>query len=85
MQRVVVVKEFPSNNIGLDNYNFGYELSDGQARREFGQVKNLGSKNEILGIHGSFSHVDPISKKLYFTTYTADENGYRTMGSQIPI
>ena len=82
--QVVLVKETPSDNIGLDGYNFAYELSNGETRRESAQLRNAGSENEAIVVSGSFSWVDEKSGLKYTVTYTADENGFHPVGDHIP-
>lgn len=76
---VYLLREAPSNNIGLDGYQFGYELSDGQRREEQAQVEFRSAKPEdaVLRVRGSYSWVDSTGK-TWLINYTADENGYRT-------
>ncbi|XP_066591202.1 flexible cuticle protein 12-like [Prorops nasuta] len=83
-QPVVLVKETPSDNIGVDGYNFGYELSNGESRQESAQLKNAGSENEALVVTGSYSFVDPATNVRYTVHYTADENGFHPQGDHIP-
>ncbi|XP_018576797.1 endocuticle structural glycoprotein ABD-5-like [Anoplophora glabripennis] len=71
------------NNIGFGNYNFSYETSDGSHREEQAELKNPGTENEALAVHGSYTYVgtDGVTYKV---TYVADENGYRASGEHIP-
>ncbi|KAG7205051.1 hypothetical protein KM043_005431 [Ampulex compressa] len=83
-QEVVVVKETPSDNIGLGEYNFGYELSNGESRQESAHLVNAGTENEALAVQGSFSFVDPVTNQRYTVNYVADENGFQPQGEHIP-
>lgn len=83
-QDVVLVKETPSDNIGLGGYNYGYELSDGQAHQETAEVVNQGTENEALAVRGSFTWVDPATNVRYTVNYVADENGFHPQGEHIP-
>ncbi|XP_011636232.1 flexible cuticle protein 12-like [Pogonomyrmex barbatus] len=82
--QTVVVKETPLDNIGIDGYNFGYELSDGQAHQESAQLVNAGQENESLVVRGSFSYVDPETNVRYTVNYVADENGFHPEGAHLP-
>ncbi|XP_072749518.1 flexible cuticle protein 12-like [Anoplolepis gracilipes] len=82
--QTVVVKETPSDNIGLDGYQFGYELSDGQAHEESAQLVNPGQENQSLAVRGSFSYVDPETNVRYTVNYVADENGFHPQGEHLP-
>ncbi|XP_058801502.1 endocuticle structural protein SgAbd-6-like [Phymastichus coffea] len=83
---VVVVKETPSDNIGLGNYQFAYELSDGQKRDEQAQFEaRANSEESVLRIHGSFSWVNPTDGQTYTVSYVADENGFQPQGAHLPV
>ncbi|CAG9833622.1 unnamed protein product [Diabrotica balteata] len=71
------------SNIGLPNYNFSYETSDGSQRQEEAEIKNAGNEKESLVVHGSYTYVgtDGVTYKV---TYVADENGYRASGEHLP-
>ncbi|XP_011164215.1 flexible cuticle protein 12 [Solenopsis invicta] len=83
-RQTVVVKETPLDNIGLDGYQFGYELSDGQSHQESAQLVNAGHENEALVVRGSFSYVDPETLVRYTVNYVADENGFHPEGAHLP-
>ncbi|KMQ93518.1 flexible cuticle protein 12 [Lasius niger] len=82
--QTVLVKETPLDNIGIDGYNFGYELSSGQTHQESAQLVNAGQENESLAVRGSFSYVDPETNVRYTVNYVADENGFRPEGEHLP-
>ncbi|GAB1861529.1 Flexible cuticle protein 12 [Camponotus japonicus] len=82
--QTVVVKETPLDNIGVDGYQFGYELSDGQAHHESAKLVNAGLENESLVVRGSFSYVDPVTNVKYTVNYIADENGFQPQGEHLP-
>ncbi|XP_024880989.1 flexible cuticle protein 12-like isoform X1 [Temnothorax curvispinosus] len=82
--QVVVVKETPLDNIGIDGYQFGYELSSGQAHQESAQLVNAGQENESLVVRGSFTYVDPETNVRYTVNYVADENGFHPEGAHLP-
>lgn len=82
---VVVVKETLHDNIGVDGYNYNYELSNGQAVQESAQLKTVqGEEEPALVVSGSFTWVDPATNQRYTVTYTADENGFHPVGDHIP-
>ena len=83
------MRETPHNNIGVGEYNYGYELSDGQARQESAQLVEGRSADtnepiKFYRVTGSYSWVNPIDGKLLTVTYVADENGYRAEGEHLP-
>ncbi|KAL0119986.1 hypothetical protein PUN28_007981 [Cardiocondyla obscurior] len=82
--QTVVVKETPLDNIGIDGYQFGYELSNGQTHQESAQLTNAGHENESLVVRGSFSYVDPETNVRYTVNYVADENGFHPEGAHLP-
>ncbi|KAF5298347.1 hypothetical protein FQR65_LT01125 [Abscondita terminalis] len=63
-------------NDGLGEFKFGFDTSNGISRDEQGSLKNAGSDNEILEIHGQSSYVDSNGKKVVMS-YIADENGFQ--------
>ncbi|XP_051173717.1 endocuticle structural protein SgAbd-6-like isoform X2 [Leptopilina boulardi] len=81
---VVIVKEELHNNIGIDRYQYNYELSDGQQREENGELVNNGKETETLVVRGSFSWIDPATNYKYTVNYVADENGFHPEGAHIP-
>ena len=83
-QNVVVVKELLHDNIGLENYKYSYQLSDGQEKEENGEIHNFGTENESLHVKGSFTWVDPETNQQYNVNYVADENGFQPQGAHIP-
>lgn len=83
-EEVVIVKETPSDNIGLGGYNYGYELSNGQYHQESGQLTNAGSENEALAVRGNYGWVDPVTNQRYDVSYVADENGFHPQGEHLP-
>lgn len=81
---VVLVKETLHDNIGVEGYNFGYELSDGQSRQETAELKTGGTEGAYLVVRGSYTIVDPATGKVYTVNYVADETGYHADGDIIP-
>ncbi|OXU24354.1 hypothetical protein TSAR_008472 [Trichomalopsis sarcophagae] len=82
---VFVVKETPSDNIGLDSYRFGYELSNGQTHEESAQVETRSAEESVLRVRGSFSWVNPEDGVTYTVNYVADENGFQPQGAHLPV
>ncbi|XP_015592073.1 larval cuticle protein 65Ag1 [Cephus cinctus] len=82
---VVVVNEDPLDNIGIDGYKYGYELSNGESKQESAQVKNVGTENEAIQVTGSFSWIDPVTGQKFQVDYVADENGFQPQGAHIPV
>ncbi|KAF5297791.1 hypothetical protein FQA39_LY11940 [Lamprigera yunnana] len=65
-----------NENIGVGDYKFGFETSNGISRDEKGTFKNAGTENEAMEIQGQSSYTDNTGKKVSMT-FVADENGYR--------
>ncbi|XP_011867273.1 PREDICTED: flexible cuticle protein 12-like [Vollenhovia emeryi] len=82
--QTVVVKETPLDNIGIDGYQYGYELSSGQAHHESAKLVNVGHENESLVVRGSYTYVDPETNVKYTVNYVADENGFHPEGAHLP-
>lgn len=80
----VLVKETPSDNVGLGGYNYGYQLSDGQTKEETAELVSGGTDGQFLKVRGSFQFVDPITNVAYTVSYIADENGFQPQGEHLP-
>ncbi|KAF5298345.1 hypothetical protein FQR65_LT01123 [Abscondita terminalis] len=61
-----------NKNIGIGDYIFGFETSNGISRDERGTFKN----NIGMEVQGQTSYTDITGKKISMT-FIADENGYR--------
>ncbi|EDV95670.1 larval cuticle protein 65Ag1 [Drosophila grimshawi] len=72
------------SDVGPESFKFSVETSDGTKREEEGQLKNAGTDNEYIAVHGSFSYVAD-DGKTYSVVYTADENGFQPKGDHIPV
>ncbi|KAK5646570.1 hypothetical protein RI129_005034 [Pyrocoelia pectoralis] len=71
-----------NNNIGLGDYQFLYQTSDGISREEKAELRTVGS-NQAVVVQGSYSYIG-VDGVTYTVNYVADENGYRAVGSHIP-
>jgi len=76
------VVEYEFEHRPENGYRFAYKLSDGQFRHEYGTFRKVGDK-EILSISGRHGYVDEGGKK-HSVQYTADENGFRASGDDVP-
>ncbi|CAG4937500.1 unnamed protein product [Colias eurytheme] len=72
----VQVLRYDNDNIGLGNYRYAFELSDGTQQEQQGEIINEGREDESLVVKGSFSWVGP-DGVTYKVTYVADSNGYQ--------
>lgn len=81
---VVLLKESPSDNIGLGSYNYGFQLSDGQAKQETAELVPGGTDGQFLKVHGSYTFVDPVTNVAFTVKYYADENGFHPEGEHLP-
>ncbi|XP_048485196.1 flexible cuticle protein 12-like [Plutella xylostella] len=79
----VQILRYEFDNIGLGQYRYGYEQSNGQRHDETGELKNAGQENESLVVRGSYSWVGP-DGVTYTVTYLADNNGYQPTIEQGP-
>lgn len=66
-----------------EHFHFGYETSDGSKHDAEGQLKNVGSDQESLVVHGSYQFVGK-DGQTYTVNYVADEKGYQPQGAHIP-
>lgn len=62
---------------------FSYETSDGIARQEQAELRNIGTENEAIAVSGTVSWVDKDGQS-YTLNYVADENGFRPEGAHLP-
>lgn len=65
------------------SYNYGYETGNGIQAQEEGHLNNVGTDNEALEAHGSYSYTDD-NGQTYQITYTANENGFQPEGTHLP-
>ncbi|XP_017841321.1 larval cuticle protein 65Ag1-like [Drosophila busckii] len=72
------------SDVGPESYNFAVETSDGTAKQEQGQLKNIGTEQEAISVKGSFSYVGD-DGQTYTVIYTADENGFQPQGAHLPV
>uniref|UniRef100_A0ABD2WP36 Uncharacterized protein n=1 Tax=Trichogramma kaykai TaxID=54128 RepID=A0ABD2WP36_9HYME len=82
----VVVKENHHENIGVGNYGYSFELSNGHGRQEQAEFVAPRSADEegFYRVTGSFSYVDPATGQSYTVNYVADENGFQPTGAHLP-
>ena len=74
----VLSKTFSQNN-GTGNYNYAYELSNGESKQESAQLKH-----GYLVIRGSYTQIDPETQEEKIVHYVADKNGFRPTGDHLP-
>lgn len=77
------VLRYDNNNIGLGEYSYTVELSDGTIRHEEATVVDAGLETEHLRVSGYFQYVGP-DGQVYKTEYLADENGFNAAGDHLP-
>ncbi|XP_077293773.1 endocuticle structural glycoprotein SgAbd-5-like [Arctopsyche grandis] len=75
-QNDVQLVSYENDNIGLGNYRFAYELTDGTKRQETGELKNAGTENEAISVQGSYTWISP-DGTVWTVTFLADENGFQ--------
>lgn len=70
------VEKYLFNFFFLSNL-YSYETSNGISHNQEGQLKNAGSEQEAIDVHGEYSYTDPQTGKNVKVVFTADESGYR--------
>ncbi|GAB0089968.1 larval cuticle protein 65Ag1-like [Sergentomyia squamirostris] len=77
------ILRYENDNIGVDGYKFAYETSDGVARSEQAELKNIGTEQEAIVVRGTVSWIGP-DGVTYKLDYIADENGFQPQGDHLP-
>lgn len=72
------------SDVGIDGYKFAYETSDGVAREESAQLKNIAPDVDALQVQGTVSWTAPDGQK-FTVRYVADENGFQPQGDHLPV
>ncbi|CAK1553616.1 unnamed protein product [Leptosia nina] len=72
----VQILRYDNDNIGLGNYRYAYEQSDGTKQEQQGEIVNEGREDESIAVSGSFTWIGPNGIR-YTVTYKADQNGYQ--------
>ncbi|XP_034481923.1 larval cuticle protein 65Ag1-like [Drosophila innubila] len=72
------------SDVGIDNYKYALETSDGTTKEEQGELKNPGTEQEAISAKGSFSFVAD-DGQTYQVNYIADENGFQPQGAHLPV
>uniref|UniRef100_A0A182MAF9 Uncharacterized protein n=1 Tax=Anopheles culicifacies TaxID=139723 RepID=A0A182MAF9_9DIPT len=74
------IVQYENNNAQNEGYNFEYELSDEQRRKEEGTLRyskdEEGKDVQFVAVQGRYSYVGD-DGRTYWVEYIADENGYR--------
>ncbi|XP_012057756.1 PREDICTED: larval cuticle protein 8-like [Atta cephalotes] len=65
------------------SYNYNYETGNGIQVQEEGHLNNVGTDNEALEVHGSYSFTDA-DGQTYQISYIANENGFQPEGAHLP-
>ncbi|EDW50669.1 larval cuticle protein 65Ag1 [Drosophila sechellia] len=73
-----------NSDVGSESFKYEFEITDGQAAQAEGQLKNIGSENEAISVHGYYRFVadDGVT---YEVQYIADENGFQPQGAHLPV
>ena len=72
------------SEVGPESFKFGFETSDGTSHSQEGQLKNIGTEQEAIVVHGSYSFVGD-DGVTYSVRYVADENGFQPEGAHLPV
>ncbi|XP_044737693.1 uncharacterized protein LOC123299390 [Chrysoperla carnea] len=73
------IVRYESTNDGQGNYEFEYETSDGQIRKERGELIQVdGAEEPVIKVTGTYTYRDP-ENRSHTVNYVADADGYRSM------
>ncbi|KAG5880318.1 hypothetical protein JTB14_018523 [Gonioctena quinquepunctata] len=81
--KAALIVRYDSDNIGLGQYGYNVETSDGQKKEESGQLVNAGTKEEHVAVQGKYSYPG-LDGVLYEVVYIADKDGFRAQGAHLP-
>lgn len=70
------------NQLPDNAYQFVFELSDGQFRKESASLRDVGDQ-KILSVSGSYGWIGDDGND-YEINYISDENGYKATGNHLP-
>ncbi|CAF4778794.1 unnamed protein product [Pieris macdunnoughi] len=73
--REAKILRYDVDNIGLGNYRYAYEQTDGTGQKQEGVITNEGREDEAI-VKGYFSWRAP-DDMLYTVTYTSGVEGYK--------
>uniref|UniRef100_A0A1I8MP70 Larval cuticle protein 5 n=1 Tax=Musca domestica TaxID=7370 RepID=A0A1I8MP70_MUSDO len=73
------------SDVGPEGYSFAVATSDGTEKNEDGKLKNVGTEEEAIVVHGSYTWVDEKTGEKFTVTYVADENGFQPQGAHLPV
>jgi len=74
---VYITRQVQEDN-GNGAFNWAFQNSDGSEAEQRGYIKNLGTKDEIQVMEGSYTYYDS-EAKLIRVKYIADEFGFRIL------
>ncbi|CAH1644275.1 unnamed protein product [Spodoptera littoralis] len=79
----VQIVKYDNDNLGLGDYRFAFELTDGTGAEQQAELRNPGKEDESIAVKGSFTWVGP-DGVFYRVNYVADDNGYQPEIEQGP-
>ncbi|XP_017775289.1 PREDICTED: flexible cuticle protein 12-like [Nicrophorus vespilloides] len=77
------ILDYKNENNGDGSYRFNFETENKITQQESGELKNVGTEDEVISVEGSYSYEGP-DGVTYTVHYIADENGFRAFGDHIP-
>ncbi|XP_045764455.1 flexible cuticle protein 12-like isoform X1 [Maniola jurtina] len=77
------ILRYENDNIGLGNYRYAFEQSDGTKQEQQGELRNAGLENEAIAVKGVYSWIAPNGYR-YTVVYTADDEGYKSEIEEAP-
>ncbi|KAL4717992.1 hypothetical protein ACJJTC_013032 [Scirpophaga incertulas] len=79
----IPILRYENVNNGDGTYRYSYETGNGISAHESGAPRAPGPEGPAVTAEGGFSYRAPDGQQVSLT-YTADENGFRPVGSHIP-
>lgn len=72
------------NDVGIDQFNFDFETSDGSSQQAQGHLKQVDAENSAIVQQGSFRYIGD-DGQTYEVVWTADEFGFHPQAAHLPV
>ncbi|KAL1138380.1 hypothetical protein AAG570_008444 [Ranatra chinensis] len=84
LQRPIAILRHAADTNTDGSFFYDFDTENGISAKSSGHVKNLGTKDEIQVMQGSYSYTGPDGIPIT-TNWVADEFGFRAEGAHLPV